>query len=78
MVNVNSFSGTSGLAEGSSIPRKHLRPFSLFSLTAKVIMEAQPEENCVVTANIFEFAIDEIHRILILCVFIAIHRFYDR
>ena len=51
MVNVSSFSGTSGRADGSSIPRKHRRPPFLFSFTANVTAAAHPEANWVVTAS---------------------------
>lgn len=51
IVKVSSFSGTRGRADGSSIPRKHLRPPERFSFTAKVIIDAHPEPNGAVTAS---------------------------
>ena len=47
----SSFAGTSGRAEGSNIPRKHLRPPLRCSLMTKVTIDAQPEPNCVVTVS---------------------------
>ena len=52
MVNVSSFLGINGRAEGSSIPMKQRRPPAAFSFVAKVTMLQQPEANRVQTASL--------------------------
>ena len=52
MVNVSSFLGTNGRAEGSSIPMKQRRPPAAFSFVVKVTMLQQPEANRVQTASL--------------------------
>ena len=52
ITNVSSFFGTRGRADGSSIPRKHLRPPIRFSLTAKEMILEQPEPKGADTASV--------------------------